>query len=62
VGHRLVPEKDVRAVHKGQNAEVTLTAYPDKVLRGNVLFVSDVIEADSRRNKLRIASRTATPC
>lgn len=51
----LVPEKDVRAVHKGQSAEVSLTAYPDKVLRGNVLFVSDVIEADSRRNKLRIA-------
>ena len=51
----LVPEKDVRAVHKDQSAEVTLTAYPDKVLRGKVLFVSDVIEADSRRNKLRIA-------
>jgi cobalt-zinc-cadmium efflux system membrane fusion protein len=51
----LVPEKDVSAVHKDQSAEVTLSAYPDKVLLGKVLFVSDVIEPDSRRNKLRIA-------
>lgn len=51
----LVPEKDVRAVYKGQSAEVTLSAYPDKVLRGKVLFVSDVIESDSRRDKIRIA-------
>jgi cobalt-zinc-cadmium efflux system membrane fusion protein len=51
----LVPEKDVHAVYKNQKAEVTLSAYPDKVLHGSVLFVSDVMEADSRRNKLRIA-------
>jgi membrane fusion protein, heavy metal efflux system len=51
----LVPEKDVSAVYKNQSAEVVLPAYPDKVLRGKVLFVSDVIESDSRRNKLRIA-------
>jgi cobalt-zinc-cadmium efflux system membrane fusion protein len=51
----LVPEKDVSAVYKGQSAEVTLSAYPDRLLRGKVLFVSDVIEPDSRRNKIRIA-------
>jgi membrane fusion protein, heavy metal efflux system len=51
----LVPEKDVKAVYKDESAEVTLSAYPDKVLRGKVLFVSDVIEPDSRRNKIRIA-------
>ena len=51
----LVPEKDVRAVYKGQSVEVTLSVYADKVLRGKVLFVSDVIESDSRRNKIRIA-------
>jgi cobalt-zinc-cadmium efflux system membrane fusion protein len=51
----LVPEKDVKAVYKHQSAEVTLSAYPDKVLQGTVLFVSDVIEPDSRRNKIRIA-------
>jgi cobalt-zinc-cadmium efflux system membrane fusion protein len=51
----LVPEKDVAAVAKDQEAAVDLDAYPGRTLRGKVLFVSDVIEPDSRRNKLRIA-------
>lgn len=51
----LVPEKDVAAVARNQDAEVSLSAYPGKVLHGKVLFVSDVIEPDSRRDKLRIA-------
>jgi len=51
----LVPEKDVASVSKNQDAEVSLVAYPDRVLRGKVSFGSAVIEPDSRRNKLRIA-------
>jgi cobalt-zinc-cadmium efflux system membrane fusion protein len=51
----LVAEKDVAAVSKNQDAEVSLMAYPGRSLRGKVLFVSDVIEPDSRRNKIRIA-------
>jgi cobalt-zinc-cadmium efflux system membrane fusion protein len=51
----LVPEKDIAAVKKDQDAEVSLSAYPGKVLHGKVLFVSDIIEPDSRRDKLRIA-------
>ena len=51
----MVPEKDVASVSKNQDAEVSLTAYPDISLHGKVLFVSDVIEPDSRRNKVRIA-------
>jgi membrane fusion protein, heavy metal efflux system len=51
----LVPEKDVAAVAKDQDAEVQLDAYPGRTLRGKVLFISDVIEPDSRRDKLRIA-------
>jgi cobalt-zinc-cadmium efflux system membrane fusion protein len=51
----LVPEKDAAAVSKNQDAEVSLVAYPGRVLRGKVLFVSDVIEPDSRRDKIRIA-------
>jgi cobalt-zinc-cadmium efflux system membrane fusion protein len=51
----LVPEKDVAAVSKNQDAQVTLTAYPSQVRHGKVLFVSDVIEPDSRRAKIRIA-------
>jgi membrane fusion protein, heavy metal efflux system len=51
----LVAEKDIGSVTKDQDAEVNLLAYPDRALHGKVLFVSDVIEADSRRNKIRIA-------
>jgi membrane fusion protein, heavy metal efflux system len=51
----LVPEKDVAAIARNQDADVTLSAYPGRVLHGKVLFVSDVIEPDSRRDKLRIA-------
>lgn len=50
-----VAEKDLAAVAKGQQARVTLPAYPDETLEGTVLFVSDVVEPDSHRNKLRIA-------
>ena len=55
----MVPEKDVRDVAKSQDAEVSLVAYPGRVLHGKVLFVSDVIEADTRRNKVRIAFANA---
>jgi cobalt-zinc-cadmium efflux system membrane fusion protein len=55
----LVPEKNLGAVHKGEDADVTLTAYPDQTLKGKVLFISDVLEPDSRRNKVRIAFANA---
>jgi membrane fusion protein, heavy metal efflux system len=51
----MVPEKDLAALAKGEDASVTLSAYPGKVMHGKVLFVSDVIEPDSRRDKVRIA-------
>lgn len=47
----LVAEKDVASVARNQDAEVSIDAYPGKTLHGKVLFVSDVIEADSRRDK-----------
>jgi cobalt-zinc-cadmium efflux system membrane fusion protein len=50
-----VPEKDISFVYTGQTVKVTFPAYPDKVVDGKVLFVSDVIEPDTRRNKVRIA-------
>jgi len=51
----LVPEKDLGSVYANQDAEVALTAYPGRSLRGKVLFVSDVVDPDSRRAKVRIA-------
>lgn len=51
----LVPEKDLGSIARNQLADVTLDAYPGRTLRANVLFVSDVLEPDSRRDKVRVA-------
>jgi membrane fusion protein, heavy metal efflux system len=50
-----VPEKDIAFVFPGQTVKVTFRSYPDDVFEGKVLFVSDVVEPDTRRNKVRIA-------
>jgi membrane fusion protein, heavy metal efflux system len=50
-----VPEKDIAFISKDQPVDVTLLAYPGHVLHGNVLFISDVLEPDTRRTKVRIA-------
>jgi cobalt-zinc-cadmium efflux system membrane fusion protein len=55
----MVAEKDLGSISKDQEAEVSLSAYPDRSLHGKVLFVSDVLEPDSRRDKIRIAFANA---
>jgi cobalt-zinc-cadmium efflux system membrane fusion protein len=50
-----VPEKDTSLVSKGQAVDVAFPAYPDETLKGQVLFVSDVLDPDTRRTKVRIA-------
>jgi membrane fusion protein, heavy metal efflux system len=55
----MVPEGNVATIAKGQDAEIRLTAYPERVMHGSVLFVGDIVEADSRREKIRIALSNA---
>ena len=50
-----VPENLIGSVAKGQAVEVSLPAYPGLKLSGSVSVVSAVMEADTRRNKTRIA-------
>ena len=50
-----VPENDTALVTKGQDVEVALPAYPGEVFAGKVLFVSDILDPDTRRTKVRIA-------
>ena len=50
-----VPEQDIALIARGQAVDVRLVAYPDELLRGTVLFVSDVLDTDTRRTKVRIA-------
>jgi len=49
-----VPESVVGAVAAGQNAVVTLAAYPGRSFSGKIGFLSAVLDADTRRAKARI--------
>ncbi len=49
-----VPETDIAYIAKGQSVDVSFSAYPKHVFHGTVTFVSDVVEPDTRRNKVRI--------
>ncbi|WP_199100110.1 efflux RND transporter periplasmic adaptor subunit [Dyella sp. ASV21] len=48
-----VPEADVGQVAKGLAVDATLSAYPDQVFHGQVSFVSQVLQADTRRDMVR---------
>jgi cobalt-zinc-cadmium efflux system membrane fusion protein len=50
-----VPENDAALVAPGQAADVVFTAYPGDVFKGRILFVSDILDPDTRRIKVRIA-------
>ena len=50
-----VPEDLAGAIARGEPAEVELPAYPGRKWQGKVSFVSAVLEADTHRNKTRIA-------
>jgi membrane fusion protein, heavy metal efflux system len=50
-----VPEKDTALVTTGQDVDVAFSAYPGEVFAGKVLFISDVLDPDTRRTKIRIA-------
>ena len=50
-----VAEKDTALAAQGQAVDVVFTAYPDEVFKGRVLFVSDILDPDTRRVKVRIA-------
>jgi membrane fusion protein, heavy metal efflux system len=50
-----LPERDTASVTKGQDVEVVLAAYPGEVFAGKVLFISDILDPDTRRTKVRIA-------
>jgi membrane fusion protein, heavy metal efflux system len=54
-----VPESATALVSKGQAVDVVFTAYPGQVFKGQVLFVSDVVDPDTRRTKVRIAFNNA---
>jgi len=54
-----VPESDVGLVAKGQPVDAILSAYPDQVFHGRVSFVSPLLQADTRRDMVRVAVANA---
>ncbi len=50
-----VQEKDIRRVKQGDEADATFVAYPDEKFTGNVLFVGDLLDPDTRTIKVRVA-------
>ncbi len=50
-----VQEKDIRRVAPGEDAQVTLGAYPGEVWTGKVLFVGDLLRPETRTIPVRVA-------
>jgi cobalt-zinc-cadmium efflux system membrane fusion protein len=50
-----LPEKDAYLINRGEKVEAEFNAYPSVTYYGKVLFVSDVLDPDTRRIKARIA-------
>jgi membrane fusion protein, heavy metal efflux system len=49
-----VYENNLPTVHIGQNAEIRLTAYPDRVLTGVISDIGAVLDPQNRAAKVRI--------
>jgi cobalt-zinc-cadmium efflux system membrane fusion protein len=49
-----VAEKDTALVAVGQSVDVVFTAYPTEIFKGQVQFVSDILDPDTRRSKVRL--------
>ena len=50
-----IQEKDIRFVEAGAGASARFSAYPGEVYEGQVLFISDILDEDTRTTKVRIA-------
>ena len=48
-------EKDLSLVHVGQEAKVTLDAYPGQTFRGRVAFIAPSVDLQSRTGSVRVA-------
>jgi cobalt-zinc-cadmium efflux system membrane fusion protein len=46
-------ERDIAAVRKGQEVDVTVPAYPDLVFKGRVLYIGDMIKEETRTVTVR---------
>jgi membrane fusion protein, heavy metal efflux system len=50
-----VPESDLANIRENEDVEFTLISYPGRVFHGRVTSISGILDADTRRNKVRIS-------
>ncbi len=48
-----IPEKDIPKIKKGQEAAITVSAYPERIYRGKISYISDLINQEARTVKVR---------
>jgi cobalt-zinc-cadmium efflux system membrane fusion protein len=49
-----INEKDLAKVKKGQNARVTVGAFPDQIFRGKITYLADLVDEATRNVKARV--------
>lgn len=49
-----IPERDLAKVRAGQEAVVSVSAYPNERFRGKVTYISDLLDEETRTAKVRI--------
>jgi len=52
-----VYENDLRSVHLGETADISLNAYPDQVLKGTISNIGAILDGNIRTAKVRIEVR-----
>ena len=50
-----IHEKDLAKVHKGQAAIVSVSAFPDRKLKGHITYIADLVDETTRTVKARVA-------
>lgn len=48
-----IPEWDIPKIKKGQGVAVTVSPYPEKVFKGNISYIAEVIDHETRTVKAR---------
>lgn len=48
-----IPEKDIPKIKKGQGVAVTVSPYPERVFRGKINYISELIDPETRTVKVR---------
>lgn len=49
-----IPERDIPKIKKGQEVAVTVSPYPESIFRGEISYIGEVIDHETRSVKVRV--------